>query len=80
MSKILNRIEELIDEGAWTYSNAVAIATAEQLERIADALEKQNAGNQMVMVNGRELGRLVHANLSSINVADGRKGSDEDFS
>lgn len=59
MSKILNRIEELIDEGAWTYSNAVAIATAEQLERIADALEKQNAGNQMVMIDGREISRLL---------------------
>lgn len=34
---------------------------AKALERIADALEKQNAGNQMVQVDGREIGRLVKA-------------------
>ena len=79
MSKVMGRIDYLTKIGN-DGRVAALIAGAEQLERIADALEKQNAGNQMVMVNGRELGRLVHANLSSINVADGRKGSDEDFS
>jgi len=32
---------------------------AEQLERIADAMEKQNAGNQMVMGDGRQIARMI---------------------
>lgn len=32
---------------------------ASALERIADALEKQDAGNQMVQVDGRVFGKLV---------------------
>lgn len=78
MSKVLGRIDYLTKIGN-DGRVAALMANAEQLERIADALEKQNVGSQMVQVDGREFGRLVHENLSSINVTDGRKGSDEDF-
>ena len=46
MSKVIDRAVQLVEE-SWTYSNAIAIASAEQLERIADALEKQSIGNQV---------------------------------
>lgn len=43
MSKVIWRIDELIERGQ-SQEAATGIAIAEQLERIADALEKQNAG------------------------------------
>jgi len=58
MSKVILRIDQLISRGQ-AQEDATLIVIAEQLERIADALEKQNAGNQMVMINGREISRLL---------------------
>jgi len=58
MSKVILRIDQLFCRGH-AQEDATLIVIAEQLERIADALEKQNAGNQMVMVNGREISRLL---------------------
>lgn len=68
MSKVKERIEDLLDHHS--VQAAVQIATAEQLERIADELEKQNAGinadklvealkNHPVRIDGRSFGRLV---------------------
>ena len=42
-----------------TGSVMVQLVIAEQLERIADALEKQNAGNQTIMMDSREVGRVL---------------------
>jgi len=58
MSKVILRIDQLISRGQ-AQEDATLIVIAEQLERIADALEKQNAGNQMVMIDGREISRLL---------------------
>ena len=58
MSNVLNRMDELERYGLDTYQK-IQVIQAEQLERIADALEKQDAGNQMVMVDGRVFGKLV---------------------
>lgn len=69
MSKTIERFEELLKEHH-SAQVAVQIATAEQLERIADELEKQNAGidedklvealnNHPVRIDGRSFGRLV---------------------
>lgn len=70
MSKVKERFEELFKEHH-SAQVAVQIATAEQLERIADELEKQNAGinadklvealkNHPVRIDGRSFGRLVN--------------------
>lgn len=65
MSKVIWRIDELIERGQ-SPEAATSIAIAEQLERIADALEKQNAGidlqKDFLQIDGREFGRLVRIN------------------
>jgi len=58
MSKVITRIDDLINRGQGM-ETALAIVATEQLERIADALEKQNAGNQMVKFDGRGFGKLA---------------------
>lgn len=68
MSKVIERFEDLLDHHSAQV--AVQIATAEQLERIADELEKQNAGinadklvealkNHPVKIDGRSFGRVI---------------------
>lgn len=65
MSKVIWRIDELIERGQ-SPEAATSIAIAEQLERIADALEKQNVGIELqkdfLQIDGREFGRLVRIN------------------
>jgi len=58
MSKVIGRIDYLTKIGN-DGRVAALIAGAEQLERIADALEKQSAGNQMVKFDGRVFGKLA---------------------
>jgi len=57
MSKVLYRMDELDRYGLDTYQR-IQVIQAEQLERIADALVKQNAGNQMV-IDGKKITDLV---------------------
>jgi len=54
MSKTMDRINELVSGGTG-YSAAITIAKTEQLERIADALEQQNAGSHQsnIVINGK---------------------------